>query len=209
MQGDPMVELKIPVRLLALGDSYTIGEAVSVRERWPNLLVGSLRAEGVTAEDPRIIAVIGWRTDQLKQAIVDARLEKDEFNLVTLLIGVNNQYQGRSADSYEHEFRDLLQNAIVLAGISNRVIVLSIPDYGYTPFGKEKRETISRQIDEFNSVNRRVTQELGATYISITDISREGLRHPELVTLDGLHPSGAMYGEWVSRILARLKWPAR
>jgi lysophospholipase L1-like esterase len=204
-----MIEIKSPVRILALGDSYTIGEAVSPTERWPVLLASSLRAEGLEVEDPRIVATTGWRTDQLKQAVEEARLPMTHFNLVFLLIGVNNQYQGKNAQSYEAEFRELLERAIALASGKARVMVLSIPDYGFTPFGEDKRETISREIDQYNAVNRRIASDEGVVYLDITGLTRRGLQHPELVAADGLHPSGAMYGEWVALIMSRLHWPAR
>lgn len=209
LQGETMIEIKSPVRILALGDSYTIGEAVSPTERWPALLASSLRAEGLEVEDPRIIATTGWRTDQLKQAVEEARLPMPHFNLVFLLIGVNNQYQGKSAQAYETEFKELLKRAITLANGKARVMVLSIPDYGFTPFGKEKRETISREIDQYNAANRRSAADEGVAYLDITGLTRRGLQHPELVAADGLHPSGAMYGEWVALIMSRLHWPAR
>jgi lysophospholipase L1-like esterase len=204
-----MIDISSPVRILALGDSYTIGEAVPAAERWPVLLASSLRAEGLDVDEPRIIATTGWRTDQLKQAVEEARLPMDHFNLVFLLIGVNNQYQGKSVQSYEPEFKDLLNRAIALAGGKPRVIVLSIPDYGFTPFGKEKRETISSEIDQYNAANRRIAASESVAYVDITGLTRQGLQHPELVAADGLHPSGVMYGEWVALIMSRLRWSAK
>jgi lysophospholipase L1-like esterase len=122
--------------------------------------------------------------------------------LVALLIGVNNFYQGKSAESYAPEFEELLLTAIALAGgDKSRVFVVSIPDYGYTPFGKDKQKNISTGIDRYNAINKSITQKLGVKYIYITDISRKGLTDPNLVTSDGLHPSGKMYSEWVDRML--------
>ena len=118
-----------------------------------------------------------------------------------MLIGVNNYYQGKSAESYTPEFEELLRTAITLAGgDKSRVFVVSIPDYGYTPFGKDKQATISAGIDAFNAVNKSIAQKLGIKYIYITDISRKGLTEPDLVAADGLHPSGKMYGAWVERM---------
>jgi lysophospholipase L1-like esterase len=193
---------KPKIKFLALGDSYTIGESVDEKERWPMQLADSLLKRGVECvPPPRIIATTGWRTDQLKAAIKEAGLAKD-YDLVSLLIGVNNQYQGKSADSYKPEFEELLKTAIELAGGDKfRVFVISIPDYGFTPFGKEKKESITKQIDIYNSINRSVTEKAGITYIPITDISRKGFDQPDLVASDGLHPSGKMYTEWVKRIL--------
>ena len=140
-------------KFLALGDSYTIGESVSEDERWPNQLADKLQIKR-----PKIIATTGWRTDDLKNAIISANL-KNEYDLVSLLIGVNNQYQGKSSTQYEVEFEDLLKKAIQLAkGKRKNVFVVSIPDYGFTPFGKAKQETISLQLDEFNKINKRITE---------------------------------------------------
>lgn len=127
------------MKFLALGDSYTIGESVDETQRWPVLLANSLETKGIACETPEIIAKTGWRTDELKKAILDAKLSSD-YDLVSLLIGVNNQYQGKTAATYEPEFEALLQLAIQLgAGQKTHVIVISIPDYGYTPFGKDDR----------------------------------------------------------------------
>lgn len=190
------------ISFLALGDSYTIGEAVEERDRWPNQLAIALSERGLPVAKPVIIATTGWRTDELNNAIDIANL-KPEFDLVSLLIGVNNQYQGRSSKQYEEEFEMLLRKAIHLAqNNSQQVFVLSIPDYGFTPFGKEKKDTISKQIDEFNSINKRITDSYRIDYFNITDISRKGLEDPTLVASDGLHPSGKMYSLWVERILS-------
>jgi lysophospholipase L1-like esterase len=187
-------------KFLALGDSYTIGESVSEDERWPNQLADKLKIER-----PKIIATTGWRTDDLKGAINSANL-KDEYDLVSLLIGVNNQYQGKSSTQYEVEFEDLLKKAIQLAkGKRKNVFVVSIPDYGFTPFGKAKQETISLQLDEFNKINKRITERYKIRYFNITDISRKGLEDPTLVAADGLHPSGKMYTQWVEVISKGLK----
>jgi lysophospholipase L1-like esterase len=189
------------VKFLALGDSYTIGESVTADQRWPIQLIDSLNARGIECSQPRIVAVTGWRTDNLKRAIDEAKLRPD-YNLVSLLIGVNNYYQGKSVENYKPEFEDLLKIAISLAGgIKSRVFVVSIPDYGFTPFGKKDQEKISKGIDDYNEANQLITKKLGVKYYYITDISRKGLNQPELVAFDGLHPSGKMYSEWVERIL--------
>jgi lysophospholipase L1-like esterase len=188
---------------LALGDSYTIGESVSESERWPNQLAQALTKKGVAVAPPKIIATTGWRTDNLKDAIIKADLHHD-YDLVSLLIGVNNQYQGKSAEQYAIEFEDLLKTAIALAkGKSNHVFVVSIPDYGYTPFGLTKKETISQQIDEFNAINKSISEKYNVAYYNITDLSRKGLDDPTLVAADKLHPSGKMYTLWMERILEK------
>ena len=193
------------VKFLALGDSYTIGESVPQSERWPVQLIDALRKLQVECFDAKIIATTGWRTDQLKSAVKAANLTKD-YTLVSLLIGVNNQYQGMSANSYTPEFQELLKMAIELAGNDkSKVFVVSIPDYGYTPFGKSNQPAISKGIDEFNDANRSIAQILGVHYFNITDISRKGLAEPDLVAGDGLHPSGKMYSQWVDLILKGCK----
>lgn len=192
-----------PLRFLALGDSYTIGQSVPENERWPVQLANVLQSQSIATEEVRIIAQTGWRTDNLKNAIVNANLKSD-YNLVSLLIGVNNQYQGGSISTYSTEFEELLQTAIELAGNNkSNVMVVSIPDYAYTPFGNGSA-TISRQIDQFNAVNKNITDRYGVTYHNITPISRRGLAEPNLVASDGLHPSGGQYALWVNQIAAEL-----
>jgi lysophospholipase L1-like esterase len=193
------------IKFLALGDSYTIGESVKETERWPVQLVDSLRKRGKKISDPIIIATTGWRTDELKNAIIAAKL-KNEFTLVGLLIGVNNQFQGKPLKQYGMEFEDLLKTAIILAdGKKENVFVVSIPDYGFTPFGQANKNEISPAIELFNQVNRTITQNHGVQYFNITDISKMGLQEPELVAGDGLHPTGKMYSLWVEKILKGLK----
>jgi lysophospholipase L1-like esterase len=191
------------VKLLALGDSYTIGESVALSSRWPMQLVDSLQKRGIDCLQPKIIATTGWRTDNLKQAISKTKFKGEEFNLVSLLIGVNNYYQGKSVESYAPEFEELLITAIQLAGgDKTAVFVLSIPDYGFTPFGKEKQQKISEGIDAYNAVNKSITEKYGIKYYDITGISRRGLAEADLVASDGLHPSEKMYSEWVKLILS-------
>ncbi len=191
-----------PVRYLALGDSYTIGESIVPSGRWPQQLYDSLANRGYQIEELKIIAQTGWRTDNLIQAIENTNLTND-YNLVSLLIGVNNQFQGESIETYEDEFEELLLTAIDLAGGNkNSVFVLSIPDYSYTPFGDNSNSlAISEEIEAFNRVNRTITEFYGITYYNITPISQLGLSIPELVAGDGLHPSEKMYTEWVNLIL--------
>ncbi|WP_297099426.1 SGNH/GDSL hydrolase family protein [uncultured Draconibacterium sp.] len=191
---------------LALGDSYTIGESVEENERFPVQLVEKLEAEGFEMQPAKIVARTGWTTDELAAAIKNENL-KDSYNLVTLLIGVNNQYRGRSADEYRGEFRNNLQTAIKFAGNkAQNVIVVSIPDYGVTPFGQSRNpEQIAKEIDEYNAINFQETQQANARYVEITTISREALNDETLVASDGLHPSGEMYRRWVEKILPEAK----
>jgi len=182
------------VRFLALGDSYTIGEGVAEAERWPVQLAALLRARGMDVADPEIIARTGWTTDELSAAI-DARDPRGPYPLVSLLIGVNNQYRGRSTGEYRQELAVLLRRAVGFAGgEAGRVIVLSIPDWGVTPFAEGRdRAAIGAEIDVFNRIGREETERAGARFVDITPVSRG---RAELVAPDGLHPSGAMYAEW-------------
>ena len=195
------INLAEPVRFLSLGDSYTIGASVPTSERWPQQLYDSIANRGYQTESLRIIAQTGWRTGNLIQAIENANLATN-FSLVSVLIGVNNQYQGHSVVNYQVEFEDLIKTAIELAeGEKDRVFVLSIPDYAYTPFGENNISEISREIDKFNEANKYISRKYNIKYYDITAISRLGLRFPDLVAGDGLHPSGKMYTEWVNLIL--------
>ena len=190
------------VRFLALGDSYTIGEAVTEGERWPVQLAGLLRERGYAVGGPTIIAKTGWTTDELAAQLDVVRL-RVPFSLVSLLIGVNNQYRGRDAEEYRSQFRALLERAIGFAGGEpNRVIVVSIPDWGVTPFAEGRdRARIAAEIDRFNAINREVTAQLGARYVDITPGSRDAASNAALTAPDGLHPSGAMYSSWARAVL--------
>lgn len=192
------------MKFLALGDSYTIGEGVAASDRWPVQLAALLREQGQDFAEPRIIARTGWTTDELSAAI-DAADPQGPYDLVSLLIGVNNQYRGRSAEEYRAEFAGLLQRAIGFAGgDAGRVIVLSIPDWGATPFAVGRdRQRIAAEIDAFNAVARQETERLGARYVDITPQSRTAGSNPAFLAPDGLHYSGLTYAEW-----ARLALPA-
>jgi lysophospholipase L1-like esterase len=186
-------------RILALGDSYTIGEGVAAAERWPVRLAAMLRARGVPVADPVIVARTGWTTDELSRGI-DAAKPEGSFQLVTLLIGVNNQYRGRPAEEYRDQFRALLRRAIAFAGgDAARVVVLSIPDWSVTPFAASRdRAAIAREINAFNIVNREETTRAGARYVDVTGDTR---RTPLDVTGDGLHPSAGAYERWAALAL--------
>ncbi len=184
---------------LALGDSYTIGESVAESMRWPEQLVSQLNENGHQFKKPTIIARTGWRTDQLSEAIENTTLTPP-YDLVGLLIGVNNQYQGKSIEVYQKDFEELLKMAITLAGNDkNRVFVVSIPDYGFTPFGAAKREKISRELDDFNAINKSIALQYQVAYFNITDISRSDVKG--LVAEDNLHPSGEQYRLWVNKMI--------
>ena len=189
------------IRYLALGDSYTIGESVAENERWPNQLAAMFAEKNIQTE-VTIIARTGWTTDELWQGI-QANPPQGTYDLVSLLIGVNNQYRGYSVDEYHEQFRFLLNKAIEYAGGDvNHVMVLSIPDWGVTPFAAERDiDSISREIDIFNTINREDTESAGAHYVDITPVSRQALGDASLIASDGLHPSGIMYKMWAEESL--------
>jgi lysophospholipase L1-like esterase len=182
---------------LALGDSYTIGEQVETRDNFPNQLRALLEEKGIVFDPPQIIAQTGWTTDELQSAVNTARYAP-RYDLVTLLIGVNNQYRGRKAKDYAPEFERLLKQAIAFAGNDpDHVIVFSIPDWGVTPFAEGRvRKKIAVEIDEYNSINEEITKKYGAHYINITESTREAAGDPSLLAADGLHPSGKEYAKW-------------
>ena len=186
---------------LALGDSYTIGEAVPENECWPMQLVEMLNDAGKPFSKPQIIATTGWTSDELIAAI---KIENPQgpFDLVSLLIGVNDQYRGYSKEVYAKEFQDLLNQAIDFAGkITNHVVVVSIPDWGATPFAKDRNiGEIAKEIDEYNTINREISLLKGVHYVDITLGSRLSLSDYSLVTTDELHPSGKEYMKWAEKI---------
>ncbi len=198
------------MNFLALGDSYTIGESVPVSERWPVQLTALLRARGIAIEDPEIIAKTGWTTDELASAIQRAN-PHPPYDLVALLIGVNNQYRGGSQATYRTELAALLRQAIAFAGGDpHRIIVLSIPDWGVTPFGAQdvrgrSPAQISAEIAAFNAINREETARLGVHYVDITPISQGAADDLSLLAPDQLHPSGKMYGLWAEAVLNMLE----
>ncbi|MEA9577652.1 SGNH/GDSL hydrolase family protein [Xanthomonas nasturtii] len=193
-----------PLRYLALGDSYTIGEGVEPAQRWPMQLVDGLRAHGWNVAPPQIIATTGWTTDEL-QAGIGAAAPQGTFDLVSLLIGVNNQYRGRSLDEYRSQFDTLLQRAIGFAGgHAARLVVLSIPDWGLTPFAHAQggdAGLIAAQIDAFNGVAAERCAARSVRFVDITAISRDGGDAVDMLVDDGLHPSGAMYARWAAMAL--------
>ena len=189
------------VRYLALGDSYTIGESVREADRFPSQLTALLVREGLPTE-VSIVARTGWTTDELWQGIQSRSLEPP-YDLVSLLIGVNNQYRGYDINEYREGFKFLLNKAIEYSGGDpDRVIVFSIPDWGVTPFASGRDEAkIASEIDAFNLVNFEETEKTGAHYVDITPVSRRAKNDDSLIAPDGLHPSGAMYAEWANRAL--------
>ena len=186
---------------LALGDSYTIGQSVADSLRWPNQLVKTLNKEETKLEAPKIIAQTGWTTDELLTAINAANI-KVKYDYVSLLIGVNNQYRGRNVENFEPEFIKLLNRAIAMTNNgATRVFVLSIPDWGAMPFAKgQDRSRITTEINAYNNSIKRICGQRNIDFFDITPISREALNNPSYVAVDGLHPSGEMYAEWVKTV---------
>ena len=189
---------------LALGDSYTIGESVKDELRWPNQLAKQL--EGVVSiGQPKIIATTGWTTDELMKGIVEANLE-GQYDIVSLLIGVNNQYRGYPFAQYEKEFVELMEIAESRMKAGGTLFVVSIPDYGVTPFGQKKDPgKIGKELDEYNAYAKSVAEERGYPFFNITEISRKALEDSSLVAKDELHPSGKMYTQWVESMLPWMK----
>ena len=190
---------------LALGDSYTIGESVPSTDNYPNQLTALLRLAGYDFLPPRIVARTGWTTDELEAGIVSANNEQrlySNYDFVTLLIGVNNQYRGRSLDQYRAEFEELLKKAVRYAdNRPQRVAVLSIPDWGVTPFASGRdRAQIAREIDAFNAANREISERYNIYYIDVTPWTREAAADPTLLSIDGLHPSAKEYRRWAERL---------
>lgn len=208
MSADRAPRMPTPA-FLALGDSYTIGEAVEPEERWPLLLAQRLREAGIGIGTPRIVATTGWTTDELSAAL-DA-LEADEgplpqdHALVSLLIGVNNQYRRRGLDAYAEQFAALLTRAIGYAGgDAGRVLVLAIPDWGRTPFGGASGRDlaqVSAELDAFNATAARLSADAGARFVDTAPLSRRLSEDPAMHAEDGLHPSGAMYAAWADAAL--------
>ena len=184
---------------LALGDSYTIGESVPAGARWPMQLADALRNRGLRLADPRIIATTGWSTDELSAAM-DAAEPLGKFEFVSLLIGVNNQYRGRDVENFRAEFSALLERSTGLADDrADRVLVLSIPDWGVTPFGQSSgRDTtqIARELDVFNAVAAQECAARGIAFVDITPVSRSLGALPDRIADDGLHPSALAYTDW-------------
>jgi len=189
---------------LALGDSYTIGESVAETDRWPVQLAEQLRDRNYALAAPMIIARTGWTTHDLLRGM-DQNLDvQRDFDLVSILIGVNNQYQGKPVTEYEEELRQIFRRAINHSRtLEKGVFAVSIPDYGYTPFGAAKQEKISAEIDRFNEVFERVANEYGVDFYNITPISRNTSNN-DLVASDGLHPSAQQYTMWVEKIVGEV-----
>ena len=184
---------------LALGDSYTIGEGVKYENSFPVQLANDLIFDGIKIDSVNIIAKTGWTTNKLIDTLSKSYLEK--YDLVSLLIGVNNQFRGYQIDKYVLEFENLLIRAIDYSNDKKNVFVLSIPDYGVTPFGKERgKEKIFREINSYNDINRKISEKYNVMYFDITEISRKAENDTSLLADDNLHPSKKMYKMWVDKL---------
>jgi len=190
---------------LALGDSYTIGQSVAESERFPAQTVALIRQQGIKLADPVYIATTGWTTEDLQSAI--ASRNPATANVVSLLIGVNDQYRGLDTGGYALRFRQLLDKALSLAnGKRSNVFVLSIPDYSVTPFvSADQKPRVSMQIDWFNAINQRITSSYGISYTDITPSTREAATNSTLIASDGLHPSGLEYSKWAVLLAPKMK----
>ena len=182
---------------LALGDSYTVGENVALFENYPYQTVQLMRKAGYNFNAPEIIAQTGWTSNELKQGIRNTYLQPS-YHFASLLIGVNDQYRGEDPEAYRTLFEQLLQQAISLTGNRReRVFVLSIPDWGVTPFAEGKdRSRIAEQINRYNRINEEAAQRYGVRYLAITDSTREAGINSKLLASDGLHYSKKEYANW-------------
>ena len=201
-----MTEPKKAYTYLALGDSYTIGQSVLSSENFPNQTVQLLNQQNYNFKSPEILATTGWTTDELQNNI-NSHTFTPPYDFVSLLIGVNNQYRGRSVENYKPEFESLLKQAIQFAGgNANRVMVVSIPDWGVTPFANGRdRAQIAKEIDDYNAANKYISVIYKVNYIDITPGSREAATDLSLVAGDGLHPSAKEYTRWAQKVFAVIK----
>lgn len=199
-------QIKTTYSYLALGDSYTIGESVPTTDNFPNQTTQLLRSADYDFRAAEIIAKTGWTTDELQNSI-NTHHFTSPYDIVTLLIGVNNQYRSRPVDSYKPEFENLLKQSIQFAGDkADHVIVLSIPDWGITPFAAERdREQIAREIDAYNAANKAISEQYKVHYLDITPWTREAANDLSLIAGDGLHPSAKEYKRWSEKLADKIK----
>jgi lysophospholipase L1-like esterase len=186
---------------LALGDSYTIGTSIAYPDNFPSQLADSILSKTQDSLEVKIVAQNGWRTDDLQRGIKRTDLD-DKYDLVSLLIGVNNQYQGLPLADFEKDFRSLLDTSMKYSGEQKEhVFVVSIPNYGYTPFGAEKKDEITTDLEKFNASSKAICEEYGIDFYNVTDISLEAETNAEYRAKDNLHPSGTQYAAWVTSFL--------
>ena len=185
---------------LALGDSYTVGEGVSYEESWPSQFVDYALDRGIDFKNPELIAQTGWKTYDLLDAIKSSNLSV-KYDFISLLIGVNNQFNSRPLSEFEDDLNEILTEINYLKKGNSKVIVISIPDWGYSPYGSSyDRERISDEIDQFNNILKKISEQNNLNFVDVTQISRLAIKEPNLIAEDKLHPSGLMYLEWVEKI---------
>lgn len=185
---------------LALGDSYTVGEGVSYEESWPSQFVDYALDRGIDFKNPELIAQTGWKTYDLLNAIKSSNLSV-KYDFISLLIGVNNQFNSRPLSEFEDDLNEILTEINYLKKGNSKVIVISIPDWGYSPYGSSyDRERISDEIDQFNNILKKISEQNNLNFVDVTQISRLAIKEPNLIAEDKLHPSGLMYLEWVKKI---------
>lgn len=213
-RNNPPVVTPLPVvtdlttrYFLALGDSYTIGQSVPEADRFPVQTIKYLNQQGFNFTTTEIIARTGWTTGNLLNSLANAAPVRSTYDIVTLLIGVNNQYQHGTQQEYADEFLTLLHKVIQYAGNNKkRVIVLSIPDYSVTPFANgSDKDAIAKEIDAFNAINKTITEKAGVDYLDITGFTRMAKTNPSLIASDGLHPSGQEYSVWANELIPTIK----
>lgn len=185
---------------LALGDSYTIGEGVDIDDRWPNQFIEYALDNGIYFDTPEIIAETGWKSYDLISAIKSSRLDK-KYDYISLLIGVNNQFNSIPIVEFENDLNKILLEINYLKKGNSKIIIISIPDWGYSPFGENfDRNRISSEINAYNGILKKFANINNFKFVDITEISRKGISEPSLIANDNLHPSGLMYHEWVKKI---------
>lgn len=185
---------------LALGDSYTVGEGVSYEESWPSQFVDYALDRGIDFKNPELIAQTGWKTYDLLNAIKSSNLSV-KYDFISLLIGVNNQFNSRPLSEFEDDLNEILTEINYLKKGNSKVIVISIPDWGYSPYGSSyDRDRISDEIDQFNNILKKISEQNNLNFVDVTQISRLAIKEPNLIAEDKLHPSGLMYLEWVKKI---------
>ena len=185
---------------LALGDSYTVGEGVSYEESWPSQFVDYAMERGTDFKNPELIAQTGWKTYDLLNAIKSSNLSV-KYDFISLLIGVNNQFNSRPLSEFEDDLNEIITEINYLKKGNSKVIVISIPDWGYSPYGSNyDRERISDEIDQFNNILKKISEQNNLNFVDVTQISRLAIKEPNLIAKDNLHPSELMYSEWVKKI---------
>jgi lysophospholipase L1-like esterase len=193
---------------LALGDSYTVGEAVPLENSWPHKLVYQLQSDGFDVQEPKIIAITGWRTDELIAAVKDQKKDLDKhYDIVSLLIGVNNQYQKKNISKYKREFKKLIKIGLSKSKYgAEGVFIVSIPDYGVSDFAKEEKlEHVAKEVAKYNKVAAKIAMKYGITFYDITPVSKTTEGDQSMFAEDKLHPSAKQYQLWLDIFYEEVK----